>query len=230
MFAQTRTSACPRSGKPGLVQVASLIGCPFSAVIENETSQTLADGTHIYRKFKAMIYRDSSGRTRYESYPPTDSDKDYPESPNLIQIVDPVAGYRYFLIPDRALATRARLHDPAENSGVNTRPQHSSAQDSASREAKPEVVDERLGTREMNGLLVTGRRVTRTIPAGAEANDRPIVIVSEIWTSFEMGITLLDKRSDPRSGETEKRVTTLKQTEPDPALFQVPSEYTIKGD
>jgi hypothetical protein len=232
-FAQTQSSSCLSSGKPGLVQVASLIGCPFSAVIENETSHPLADGTHVHKKFKAMIYRDSSGRTRYESYPPTDSDEASYESPNLVFIVDPVAGYRYYLMPERATATRILLNEPSANPSTRNQLQYSFADESASesqQKSRPAPVTERLGTKEMQGLGVTGRRETYTIPAGAEGNDRPLVIVSETWYSSEMGITLLDKRVDPRTGETEKRVTNLKQTEPDPALFQIPPNYTIKGE
>jgi len=230
-FGQSQSSACVSSGKPGLIQVASLVGCPFSAVIENETFQTLADGTHVHKKFKAMIYRDSSGRTRYESYSPTDEESH--ESPNLVFIVDPVAGYRYYLMPESATATRTLLNEASANPSTKNQPQHSPANESASEQAqnsRPAPVNERLGTQQMQGLVVTGRRQTYTIPIGAEGNDRPLVVVSEIWYSSAMGITLLDKRSDPRSGEIEKRVTNLKQTEPDPALFQIPPNYTIKGE
>jgi hypothetical protein len=232
-FAQSQSAACRSSGKPSLVQVASLIGCPFSAVIENETSQTLADGTHVHKKFKAMIYRDSSGRARYESYSPSESDEGSHESPNLVFIVDPVAGYRYYLMPERATATRIFLNESSANPSAKNQPQHSSAKESGfekAQESRTAPVIEKLGTQEMQGLVVTGRRETYTIPAGAEGNDRPLVIVSETWYSSEMGITLLDKRSDPRSGETTKQVTNLKQTEPDVALFQIPPDYAIKDD
>jgi hypothetical protein len=43
-----------------------------------------------------------------------------------------------------------------------------------------------------------------------------------------MGITLLQQNSDPRSGNVIKRMTNLKQIEPDAALFQVPTDYSIK--
>jgi len=38
---------------------------------------------------------------------------------------------------------------------------------------------------------------------------------------------ILSKRSDPRFGETTYRVTNISRSEPDAALFQIPSEYTI---
>ena len=82
----------------------------------------------------------------------------------------------------------------------------------------------------MEGLLVTGRRITQTIPVGAEGNDRVLMVVREIWESYDLGITLLRKSFDPRSGDSIKRMTNLKQTEPDAALFQVPTNYTVKEE
>jgi hypothetical protein len=38
---------------------------------------------------------------------------------------------------------------------------------------------------------------------------------------------LLQKTSDPRSGDNEKRVTNLVLSEPDPSLFRVPADYTV---
>jgi hypothetical protein len=69
--------------------------------------------------------------------------------------------------------------------------------------------------------------MTQTIPVGAEGNDRALTVVVETWESRDMGIILLQKNSDPRSGNSIKRMTNLKRTEPDAALFQVPTDYTI---
>ena len=38
---------------------------------------------------------------------------------------------------------------------------------------------------------------------------------------------ILSKRSDPRFGESTYRVTNIVRSEPDAALFQIPSDYTI---
>jgi hypothetical protein len=95
--------------------------------IESESTQTLADGTHVERKFKALVYRDSAGRIRYEMFAPTDPDKDFPEAPNMIHIFDPVAGFWYILTPEPAVASRHRLDDPATSLEQDKKPQHSSA-------------------------------------------------------------------------------------------------------
>jgi hypothetical protein len=227
--AQTRASTCPPVEKPTLrvSQVAALTGCPFSGVIQNTHSQTLADGTHVQTKSKTVVYRDSLGRIRAESYASTDS------VPSMIQISDPVAGFSYMLLPQKsAIAYRHTFNDPAAEPKTGAQGQHASAQPFASPSAqqpRPKPTVERLESQQMEGLSVIGRRTTMTIPAGAEGNDRALTIVSESWISPDMGITLLEKTSDPRSGDSERQMTNLEQAEPDVALFQVPADYTIQN-
>ena len=232
--AQTQSGACPRSEKSAHISdVTSVTGCPFSAVIEITQTQTLADGTHIQTKSKGVVYRDSLGRIRYENHSFVPTDKEIPESPNMIQIFDPVARFSYWLSPRNAVATRSRLDEPATNQKATTQPQQSPTRGSASpqvQEPRPDSVVEKLGTQLIEGILVTGRKNTVTFPAGMEGNDRPIVVVSEVWDSSDMGMRLLEKISNPRTGDMERRMTNLSRTEPDPSLFQVPADYTIKGE
>jgi hypothetical protein len=226
--AQTQSSACPPAEKSiHLLWVGSLTGCPFSAVIDIGRTQTLADGSHIQTKTKDLVYRDSLGRIRYEMYGPAVIDKSSPEAPTIVRIYDPVAGFEYVLQPQSAIAYRNSLNEPTTSQRAGAKPQLSFAQASAS-PPRPKMTVEKLEPQHMEGLLVTGRRTTRTIPAGAEGNDQALTIVSESWISSDMGITLLEKTSDPRSGDSERRMTNLEQSEPDAALFQVPAEYTIK--
>jgi hypothetical protein len=82
----------------------------------------------------------------------------------------------------------------------------------------------------MEGITVEGERITRTTPIGADGNDKPIDSIEEMWYSPELYITVLDKRSDPRNGEEITRLTNIIRGEPDPALFQVPPDYTIVDD
>jgi hypothetical protein len=43
-------------------------------------------------------------------------------------------------------------------------------------------------------------------------------------------VLVLSKRSDPRVGETVYRLTNVKRSEPDAALFQVPSGFTTQQE
>jgi hypothetical protein len=85
-----------------------------------------------------------------------------------------------------------------------------------------------LGTQVIEGVEATGTQSIMTIPAGAIGNEQPIKIVSEQWYSPALQAVVLSKRSDPRTGEMVYRLTQLDRSEPAAALFQVPSDYTIK--
>lgn len=87
---------------------------------------------------------------------------------------------------------------------------------------------ENLGKQVIEGVDVVGTRSTYTIPAGEIGNTLPIEVVEETWYSPELQLMVLTKSRDPRSGETSYRLTNLKRTEPDRALFEVPSDYTVR--
>ncbi|HWZ97058.1 MAG TPA: hypothetical protein VN025_04790 [Candidatus Dormibacteraeota bacterium] len=86
---------------------------------------------------------------------------------------------------------------------------------------------EELGSQTMEGVVVNGVRTTHTIPAGQIGNERPIMIVTEVWTSPELKTIVYSKRSDPRMGEQTFRLTNIVRTEPSPSLFTVPSDFKI---
>jgi hypothetical protein len=90
-----------------------------------------------------------------------------------------------------------------------------------------ETRHEDLGSQVIEGIACTGTRETRTIAADAIGNERPIEITSEFWRSADLHLIVLSKHNDPRTGETVYKLTDLKRDEPDPALFQVPSNYKV---
>jgi hypothetical protein len=91
-----------------------------------------------------------------------------------------------------------------------------------------EVNRESLGAQTIEGVEAEGTRVTYTIAAGKIGNERPIVTINERWYSPELQTVVLSKNSDPRMGETTYRLTNISRGEPDPSLFQVPADYTVK--
>ena len=86
---------------------------------------------------------------------------------------------------------------------------------------------EDLGSQTMEGVQVTGVRTTRTIATGEIGNDRPITIVTEVWTSPDLKAIVYSKRSDPRMGEQTFQLTNIVRTEPDASLFTVPPDFKI---
>jgi hypothetical protein len=80
----------------------------------------------------------------------------------------------------------------------------------------------------IDGLPVEGRKTTTVIPAGQIGNEQPITITSEEWRSADLNILVQTRRSDPRTGESSYRLTNIIRAEPDPSLFMVPTDYTVR--
>ena len=79
----------------------------------------------------------------------------------------------------------------------------------------------------IDGLWAKGTRSTITIPINVQGNDRPIARTVERWFSDELQLEILVKTTDPRNGDSIQRLTNIDRSEPDPALFRTPADYTI---
>jgi len=93
----------------------------------------------------------------------------------------------------------------------------------------PNVSKEDLGQQMIEGVSATGTRTTTVIPAGSIGNVQEIKVVSEQWFSPELQVLVMTRHSDPRNGETTYKLTNIVRAEPDPSLFVVPPDYTIKA-
>jgi hypothetical protein len=85
-----------------------------------------------------------------------------------------------------------------------------------------------LERRTLEGVTVEGHRTTTVIPAGQIGNEQPITITSEEWRSPELGVLVVTKHSDPRTGESTYRLQNVIRAEPDRSLFMVPADYTVR--
>lgn len=200
-------------------------GAPYSAEKETETIQTLGDGTHITRKSRMRLYRDSLGRTRTEIFAPEGPGA--PQEPTSINISDPVERVNYYLNPSSHTGTRNVFPVPPNNPPQPPKRSVNVTPPPMSRELMPQSHSEDLGMQMIEGVWVRGMRSTTTIPANAQGNDQPLVEVFENWFSEELQVQVLSKRSDPRFGETTERLININRSEPDPTLFQPPADYTI---
>ncbi len=220
-------------------------GAPYTANATTETTQTLGDGNHIVKRTTTFLARDSEGRTRRE--------ESFPQVGNLeanasksVMINDPVAHVEYFVQPGAAGKENSvflNVEDYKENRLVRHRIEENkdklqalsramvisrSGLAAEGGEDAGETKHESLGTQVMEGMPVAGVRDTRTIPAGAIGNEKPIVITSEVWTSPDLQVVVFSRRNDPRFGETVYKLTDVNRSEPDPALFQLPEK--VKKD
>ena len=222
-------------------------GQPYSCEQISQHTQTLNDGTNIADgKTIVRMYRDSAGRTRTERpLVISPAGADGPEAPMMIEISDPVAGYRYMLDTSRKTVHRSALPAahvtaaaplPANRvleSRVGTFGMVGAVPLQAppgSRPARPEIANEDLGTKSIDGNLAEGRRTTMTFAVGSIGNDRPVVVTNETWFSTELRLALLTTNHDPRHGDNITSIENLSRTEPDPSLFQIPSDYEVADD
>jgi hypothetical protein len=86
---------------------------------------------------------------------------------------------------------------------------------------------QQLGTKVVEGIQADGTRSTLTIPAGQIGNDNPIQIVDEVWRSPDLQVIVHSEHSDPRMGTTVYSLQNISRSDPSPALFQVPADYTV---
>jgi hypothetical protein len=217
---------------------APVQGAPYSATITNESVQTLADGNRIVQTSTGNTARDSMGRTRQDAPLPPIGNMSPADAPHLVFLQDPVAQASYTLnLTDKTAVKNPSslgMALPALSTSIaiggamlpKAPPQTFTIQSRAIAD-EGQAQTEDLGSKTMEGVPVTGMRVTHTVPAGQIGNDKPISIVTEVWTSPELKTVVYSKRSDPRMGDQTFQLTNIVRAEPDPSLFTVPSEFKI---
>jgi len=195
-------------------------GAPYSAQVVTQFTQTLSNGDHIQRTTTASMARDSQGRTRMDRSLATVGALSATAGgqARVVMIHDPVAGMSYALDP--ASHTARSMPIPAARTGL------AGAHARAER-TQASAKTEDLGTQVMQGVSAQGKRVTRAIPAGEEGNEKEIDIVTETWYSPDLQVVVMSKTSDPRFGESVYQLNAINRTEPDPALFAVPADYSV---
>src|SRR5260370_31857038 len=201
---------------------------PYAADATTETTQTLADGSHIRHQTSYAIYRDSEGRIRRET-----------ESSRRILIVDPVANASYTLNNKTREARKMPLgRSAASNKGAAYEAKLKAEERmridvvAGSAQENPEqkqATKEDLGAQTIEGVSAVGTRTTITVPQGAIGNERALQIVDERWYSPELQVVVMTRHSDPRSRETVYHLKNIRRNQPDPALFQVPAGYQVTG-
>jgi hypothetical protein len=214
-------------GGPGFMHPGKVVsGAPYSATATDQVFQTLSGGNTIQRTTTAQVARDSRGRTYTQQSMTGGPWAAQGGSKRVIFIFDPVAGYSYALHPDKKLAIRRAIKTPP-NGGQPT----GNIESRLRRGPGPErdLTETNLGSKDISGVgTAQGKSITHTIPAGEIGNSQPIVSTSEIWYSPDLQIVVASKHSDPRTGESTYTLSNISRGEPNPSLFQVPSDYTVQ--
>jgi len=189
-------------------------GRPLSASEVRHTEQVLSDGSRTSSSETEHFYRDSMGRMRTQT------------STGAV-LYDPVAGYVYDLNSSRKTYSKVPIRPNSVVTIAAAAHHWSSSSTSGQRKQKPGgPVTEDLAPQFLNGVYAKGARVTTTIPAGTIGNDHDLKVINERWYSDDLKLLLKSSNSDPRFGVTTYELTDISQVSPDPALFQIPADYT----
>jgi hypothetical protein len=159
------------------------------------------------------LYRDAQGRTRVERTLPFGVGT----GPAIVEITDPLDGFIYTLNPQTRTAHRVKLSASGD--------QEPAVAVRAASAAAPAA--EALGEREMEGIRAVGTRTARAVPGpdGATA-----LLLTEVWVSPELRLTLMVKHTDATGREQTVRLTNLTRAEPDAGRFRVPGDYTVRDE
>jgi len=89
---------------------------------------------------------------------------------------------------------------------------------------------EELGSKEIEGLTVTGVRTMRLNSWVVGGDARTFTSTTETWISSELGIVAQSETTDSMGTHYVTKLVNLVRTEPDTALFQIPSGYTVNDN
>jgi len=236
------------------MDAAPVKGAPFCATVVTEHTQSLADGNRIHTSDSSMLCRDSEGRVRREAGLNLLEAGQQTSAPKLITIVDPVAGIRYLLDTENKIAQKMPLlpeggfttaavpgpaHAPDKQVMIYQRTGGPGSDvmfnDVLVKKVGPDSGEkapnsENLGDQTIDGIHVTGTRMTHTIPAGKMGNEKPITVTSERWYSPDLKATITTKHDDPWAGELKTELKNVSASEPDASLFAVPADYKVVDD
>jgi hypothetical protein len=220
-----------------------LKGVPFSATETTVHEQTLSDGTVIKSTVEVLLARDSEGRVRAEGT--TKPSSGSASQTRVVAVWNPIDRKEITWIsgnPSTSFATVIHLPEmqmngmmgalasappPPPPGALSHPPQASAASSSHPVKDTGNTHTETLQADTFAGLDVEGTRTTQVIPAGAVDNDRDMTVLSETWTSPELGYIVRQMTSDPRTGKVTTELSNIDRSEPDPAMFKPPEGYKV---
>ncbi len=209
------------------IDIPPLEGAPFVAQVDTEWSHLLADGTWATIKNHRLVARDTAGRIFQErrAFTPTGdvqqtriTELDY-EDPvrQLLTVCEPLRRTCH----EQDYQRRPITAMPAGTTGLKICGCASAPGGGIN------IQEDVLGQQTIESLNAIGSREITTLPAEMFGNKTPQPVVKEFWYSPQLGINLVTRRFDPRSGAENFVVSQVSLAQPDPKLFEPPADYAI---
>lgn len=209
-------------------------GAPYTADVLSQQWRVDPDGRRILSESFNTHARDAAGRVRDEQLA-TPPDENGGFTQDGVQIIDPVSMQDTRWNNDTKTVFTSPIPQNLrsyQRNAIGLCGDQAAADPSAARSGgigSSAPVYENLGTKTLEGLLVTGCRITRTQPMGSGAR-QPISSVAEIWASSELQIDLLETVRYSDGSGILTRLTNIRRADPDPALFEPPAGYAKPGE
>jgi len=188
-------------------------GAPLSAEVVEEHTTKLADGTSRTEVNVSKVYRDAAGRLRDEHK------LDGSEGPEeIVTITNQPDGFLVLLVPSEKTGGRL-LFPKDQKAGVGFSLLGNPLMQAL---GKKSTKTDDLGKQMIEGIEFEGRRTTITM------DEQPSVAgVSEEWQNRDLRVFGLLTATGP-DGQTSIKLRNVDRRPPDPALFEIPSDYSIR--
>ena len=215
--------ASPRgSGPMESIFIPPTLEAPFSLKLAAEWSRPLATGGSFTLANERAIVRDSRGRIYQERWILVPKGGDIKSELNVFQITDPAQHTWY------NCSTRTKICELLPyNDSSKARYQPRIGKSGPLPDGRGFTQVDDLGVDTIEGMEAHGYRETCTFNPGTMGNDQPMISMREFWFSEQLGINLRSIVDSPQSGKQVFTVKELSTSEPDPAYFNIPSEYRV---
>jgi hypothetical protein len=205
----------------------------YSGVRISTCKKSLADGTVYKATQKTWEWRDSEGRTRYETLGGASSDTKWHD----VEVYNPVKhlSWHWKNTPDKtALVVRYKATVDFVEPPINRRILPNGNQDPPmmahfKEPEGPGYKQEILAPNNINGVWAEGNRlITLAAPGtGNNKSNHPEIVVNEFWVSTELEEEVRHFCDDPELGTMSENLVNIDQTEPHPSLFRPPADYAV---
>jgi hypothetical protein len=176
----------------------------------------------IARNSQGMVRIDRTlGKFKLESGPAAGTE----EERHSISICDPET--KSWVVMDTLNKTATKSKSIAMQTGMKQESSGTFCADWSKIRKMPNTVVENLGHKQISGVDAEGWKFTTqaVTPPGAAEPRGPMV--HEEWCSDEIAAIVLRVQYGRNNMRTEIALVNLQRFEPDPALFQIPPDYTV---
>jgi hypothetical protein len=224
------TAHAPDGGTSWRIQsitVLPLTNASFSATVTTEWTRILPDGTTATVKNHRSVARDSSGRIFEERRAFTPDGDTQPTRIDALEYSDPSRHEFYSCNPAQKTCYLSTYGRPAMTAMPEGMDGLQACGCASPHGQGYSVQQEALGQKAIEDVDAIGSREITTLPAGSFGNGKPQPIVKEFWYSPRLGLNLITKRFDPRSGSQNFVVDQVSLDEPSPKMFEPPADYKL---